>query len=264
MQNREYTLYCLAIAKLSVGLGQSELMPVEERIAPVKQEAPSSTRWSSSLFMQIIGNYKTYFMGFHEDFMRREGIYYYDTGLQLIGYEVLSHNPKLITNQEKDFINFKIMLIKLKLVNENPLVHHVNLMPSTLERYHVQVMDTISKLNLNDKVVIEIVEGEGVEVERVIKKLNKNGIRLAIDDFGTKHSNIDRLINTINYLDSIKIERVMWKNLPELVKALKEITDKKGIKLIAEKVETKKELNKLLDLGITYFQGRYFNGVDND
>lgn len=197
--------------------------------------------------------------------MRREGIYYYDydTGLQLIGYEVLSHNPKVITNQEKDLINFKIMLIKLKLVNENSLVYHVNLMPSTLERYHVQVRDTISKLNLNDKVVIEIVEGEGVEIERVTKKLNNNGIRFAIDDFGTKHSNIDRLINTINNnnLDSIKIDRVMWKNAPELVKALKEITDKKGIKLIAEKVETKKELNKLLDLGITHFQGWYFNNI---
>jgi hypothetical protein len=48
MQNKEHTLYCLAIAKLSVGLEQSELMPVEERGAPMKQEAPSSTRWSSS------------------------------------------------------------------------------------------------------------------------------------------------------------------------------------------------------------------------
>ncbi|MFN4196489.1 MAG: EAL domain-containing protein [Caldimicrobium sp.] len=68
----------------------------------------------------------------------------------------------------------------------------------------------------------------------------------------------------LNVLDSIKIDGVMWKNAPELVKALKEITDKKGIKLIAEKVETKKELNKLLDLGITHFQGWYFNGVDNN
>jgi len=42
MQNKEYTLYCLAIAKLSVGLEQSELMPVEERVAQMKQEASCS------------------------------------------------------------------------------------------------------------------------------------------------------------------------------------------------------------------------------
>jgi len=49
MQNKEYTLYCLAIAKLSVGLEQSELMPVEERVAPMKQEASRSIAWSGSL-----------------------------------------------------------------------------------------------------------------------------------------------------------------------------------------------------------------------
>jgi len=31
-----------------VGSERPELMPVEERIAPMKQEAPSSIRWSSS------------------------------------------------------------------------------------------------------------------------------------------------------------------------------------------------------------------------
>jgi len=31
-----------------VGSERPELMPVEERVAPMKQEAPSSTRWSSS------------------------------------------------------------------------------------------------------------------------------------------------------------------------------------------------------------------------
>lgn len=48
MQNKEYIIYRLAIAKLSVGLGQSELMPVEERVAPMKQEASCSIAWSGS------------------------------------------------------------------------------------------------------------------------------------------------------------------------------------------------------------------------
>ena len=190
--------------------------------------------------------------------LKNEGIYYYDTRLQLIGYEVLSHNPRVITNQEKDFINFKIMLTKLKLVNKNGLIYHVNLMPSTLEKYHKQVIDVINKLKLNNKVVIEIVEGQSQEIERVIKKVNRNGIKLSIDDFGTGYSNVDRIVNALKHIDSIKVDRVVWKNTQEILKALVEIADKKGIKLIAEKVETQKELNKLLDLGVRYFQGWYF------
>ena len=190
--------------------------------------------------------------------MRREGIYYYDTGLKLIGYEILSPNPRVITNHERDFINFKIMLMNLKLVNENSLVYHVNLMPSTLEKYHKQVIDTINKLNLNDKVVIEITEEQSQEIEKLIKKVNGDGIKLAIDDFGSGYSNIDRLVSSLKHVDSIKVDRVVWKNTPEILKALGEITSRKGIKLIAEKVETQKELDKLIDLGVKYFQGWYF------
>jgi len=53
MQNKEYTLYCLAIARLSIGLERPKLMPVEERVASMKQEASRSIAWNGSLYSII-------------------------------------------------------------------------------------------------------------------------------------------------------------------------------------------------------------------
>lgn len=93
-------------------------------------------------------------------------------------------------------------------------------------------------------------------------------IKVSLDDFGTSSSNIDRLLSFKDILDSVKIDRVLWKNLPDLSLELLRFCKKNNISVIFEKVETQEEIDFLIQNGADTFQGWYFkknllNNIEN-
>jgi EAL domain-containing protein (putative c-di-GMP-specific phosphodiesterase class I) len=135
----------------------------------------------------------------------------------------------------------------------------------------IYLEDMIQKYNIGKKLVIELVESEGIEqfelVQRFINRLKSYGCKIAIDDFGTGYSNFEYLIKLqSNY---IKIDGSMIKNIntdpniKEIVKTIIDFARKMNYKTIAEFVCSQEIQDTIEELGIDYSQG-YFLGIPQD
>lgn len=104
-------------------------------------------------------------------------------------------------------------------------------------------------------------EHELVMIRKIGNPNGKNAI--AIDDFGTGHSNISNLINYEPEI--VKLDRFLMTDIHKdkskqiLVKSTIEFAKVRGIKVLAEGIETEEELRKVIELGVDYIQG-YFTG----
>jgi len=131
------------------------------------------------------------------------------------------------------------------------------------------LFDTIEKFDVSSKIVLEIVESEGIEnydeFFTFIKKAKNIGCKIAIDDFGTGYSNFEYIIRLSEYIDYLKIDGVLIKNIVNdvknqtLVGSLKFLCNHLNIRIIAEYVENKETIEYLTYMGIEYSQG-YFIG----
>jgi len=113
--------------------------------------------------------------------------------------------------------------------------------------------------------VIELTEGESLgdsEIE-IMKNLTDTPLNcmLAVDDYGTGHSNI---VNVLRYNPNIiKIDRYLITNIQEdtnkqmFVKNAIEFARANNIKVVAEGVENLEELNMVIKLGADLIQGYY-------
>lgn len=115
------------------------------------------------------------------------------------------------------------------------------------------------------QVVIEITEGETIqqdELERIRTLCDEDGSTpVAIDDYGTGHSNI---VNLLEYRPQVvKIDRYLISKIDEdknkqlFVKNLIEFAGANNIKVLAEGVETREELKTVIEFGVDLIQGYY-------
>ena len=113
--------------------------------------------------------------------------------------------------------------------------------------------------------VIELTEGESVNDKELMMMKNLTdesiGCMLAVDDYGTGHSNI---VNVLRYKPHvIKIDRYLITNIQDdnnkqmFVKNAIEFAKANDIKVVAEGVETLDELNMVIGLGADLIQGYY-------
>lgn len=118
---------------------------------------------------------------------------------------------------------------------------------------------------------LEVTEGIAMEgKEYILKMLNTfkaMGIQIAIDDFGTDYSSLryikdlpaSRLKIAMNFIQGIGVEPDGLLNKDEaLTKAIIVLAKSLGIKVIAEGVETEKQLHFLQQWGCDEIQGYYF------
>lgn len=113
---------------------------------------------------------------------------------------------------------------------------------------------------------IEITEGVLIhDIERCIKVLTavkSLGIRISIDDFGTGYSSLNYLRRLP--IDILKIDRSFVRECNaidedrEICAAIINLAHSMNLSVIAEGVETKKQIDTLIDLGCDHFQGFYF------
>ncbi|MBD2858182.1 EAL domain-containing protein [Spongiibacter sp. KMU-158] len=115
------------------------------------------------------------------------------------------------------------------------------------------------------KIVVEFVEsaGENANMQYLIQRYREVGMRIAIDDFGSGQSHIDRLLALepdIIKLDMDLFQRAARGGLPaKVVLGISDIARRSGSTLLCEGVETEEALQFALDCGARYLQGFFFS-----
>jgi EAL domain-containing protein (putative c-di-GMP-specific phosphodiesterase class I) len=118
-----------------------------------------------------------------------------------------------------------------------------------------------------DSLELEITEGllmdDLPETNTAIRKLEAHGVRLAVDDFGTGYSSL-RYLNRFP-LDTLKIDRSFIAGVLDdeahatLVEAIIAMAHRLNLRVIAEGVESKGQLDFLRARGCDVAQGYYFS-----
>ena len=171
----------------------------------------------------------------------------------------------------------ELMLNKVcRLIKEYDLmnttsIEHIEINLSAIETlqhsFPGKVKETMENYGIDPEYIIfEVTETAASNanniVENALHTLGDYGINFALDDYGTGNANIDTVIRqpfSIIKLDKSMV-RSYFKNpknaliFRETVKMMKNL----GIATLAEGVETQKQLDEMLALGIDYIQGNHF------
>lgn len=152
--------------------------------------------------------------------------------------------------------------------------------------FTIPVSVNISRINIFDENLAsdirEIIEEEGIgvddlylevtesaysdEIEQAISTINKfkdDGLTIEIDDFGSGFSSLNTI--AVLPLDVLKLDMKFVKEMFKSDKTYKivgfiaDIAKHLKVKLVAEGVETKEQLEALKDMGYSVIQGYYFS-----
>jgi len=118
-----------------------------------------------------------------------------------------------------------------------------------------------------NRIIFEVLEEVSQQRDALafefIKKLQKLGVKIAIDDFGVEYSNFSHLLSI--QVDYIKISGFFTRKIAQdkqnlkIVKAITDFAHSIGTKVIAEHVFSETIQQKVLELGIDYSQGNLFS-----
>ena len=101
------------------------------------------------------------------------------------------------------------------------------------------------------------------ESQVLLEKLHLSGVSISMDDFGTGYSSLAYLKKF--QVDIIKIDRMLIKDIENdsndfvIAKAILAMSHALNLKVVAEGVETKKQVDMLDEIGCDYYQGFYFS-----
>jgi EAL domain-containing protein (putative c-di-GMP-specific phosphodiesterase class I) len=207
-------------------------------------------------------------------------------GLQLHALECLVRGPKG-TNLERADVLFEYVRRKreeslvdraciksiLKEARGLPGPPHlcINVHASTLGRDHdflQYVSDIAERCGLPlCRLTVEIVEHspywDGPSFLRAVEALRELGVRIALDDVGLGHCNYGMILNCKP--DYFKIDRYFVKDTHSdihrryVLESVSQLAHKFGAWVVAEGVENASDLNVLISLGISLFQGFLFS-----
>ncbi|GEM_PF-2278510 len=118
-----------------------------------------------------------------------------------------------------------------------------------------------------EKLNVEITESAKINFDKnsldTLGQLKDYGIKVSLDDFGTGHSSMENLI--MLSADAIKTEKIFLDGLEDdvqrqhLLRTLIELARYLHMNLIAEGVETEKQLALIREYGVQYAQGYLFS-----
>jgi diguanylate cyclase (GGDEF)-like protein/PAS domain S-box-containing protein len=151
-----------------------------------------------------------------------------------------------------------------------PLVVNVNLSPRQFRQ--PDLGESIARVLLEAGLdpgclVLEVTESALMEDSHAagatLQRLSSLGVSIAIDDFGTAYSSLARLKHLP--IDTLKVDRSFVAGLGEdeedevLVSGILSMASGLGLSVVAEGVETSKQLARLRALGCSMAQGYYFS-----
>jgi EAL domain-containing protein (putative c-di-GMP-specific phosphodiesterase class I) len=130
-----------------------------------------------------------------------------------------------------------------------------------------ELITLIKSANIKpDRLVIELPEKAAIVNTKKalsnIKLLQKNGISIALDDFGMEHSNMDRIRDIP--ADIVKIDRSFISKIDQnprslaIINALVAMAEQLNFLIIAEGIETQAQATILAQAGITRAQGFFY------
>jgi diguanylate cyclase (GGDEF)-like protein/PAS domain S-box-containing protein len=133
-----------------------------------------------------------------------------------------------------------------------------------------QIEDLLKENNINPFFLeIEITENTLTEnlsaADQIIRKLKKSGIRVNVDDFGTGHSSLAHLKRF--HIDKLKIDPSFIANLLDdaddsaIVRGMISMAHSMRMEVVAEGVETQKQLDFLKALNCDQIQGFFYSAA---
>jgi len=134
----------------------------------------------------------------------------------------------------------------------------VNYTTKCLENYGVD--PSMIEFELTERSIIE----DEKRVLNVLNKIKKEGIKISLDDYGSGHNSLSYLVNASFPFDYLKIDKMFIDNISEeqnevLVEGIISTAHVLGIEVIAEGVETKKQVDILKRIGCDIIQGYYYS-----
>ncbi|MEX1665612.1 EAL domain-containing protein [Zhongshania arctica] len=129
----------------------------------------------------------------------------------------------------------------------------------------VPTIEMAQSLNIDPRrVLIEFVEGAGEDanMQKLLARYRAAGMKIAIDDFGSGSSHLDRIITLEP--DIIKLDMNLFKRAmaggvsQEVVQSISHLARRTGSHLLCEGVETEQEFYFALECGARYVQGYFF------
>lgn len=205
---------------------------------------------------------------------------------EIYGYEALIRGvkedgsllfpDKLFEKSKRNGLNFKLdrlcreSALKTAAVKKIQQKVFINFIPTSIYDPEFCLNSTVkwaNQLEFNPKnIVFEVVETEHVADQAHLKKIltyyREQGYQIALDDVGEGFSNLNMLIDLKP--DIIKVDRNIIHDIDKddmklsVYKALYDIANKNGIKILAEGLETKEELETIKKIGVDYVQGYYY------
>lgn len=140
---------------------------------------------------------------------------------------------------------------------------NVNAQTAIEDAFHDELLKVLAENGLKpNEIGIEFLETIVLSMPLLTEAVNKyreEGFVIAIDDFGCKESNIDRLLNV--HPDIIKIDKHLIQGIQKdiykksIVTSLHVYANMTGALCLAEGVESCEEIQCCYDIGIVLFQG---------
>lgn len=145
----------------------------------------------------------------------------------------------------------------------------INISPKQLDNasFVEEALKIIKKYPLQHlELVFEVTERallntSGVIIDCILE-LRKHGIKLSMDDFGMGHSSMTYLQE--NIFDEVKLDGSLVKHLlenertREIIISITQMAERLNFSVVAEFVETKKQIEILKEVGCTIYQGYYY------
>lgn len=179
-----------------------------------------------------------------------------ETGLIIkIDKWVMENTFRIISKNLENYknVNFSINVSTQSFNSEE----FVGMLNSLITKYDID----------SENIHIEITEYSFInDIDKSVKIMNdikSLGFKIALDDFGTMYS-------SLNYLgklpiDILKIDKSYVDNIIDvendriIVEQIIQLSKKLGLKIVAEGIETKRQMELLNDFGCDYAQGYYFS-----
>lgn len=173
-----------------------------------------------------------------------------------IGYWIIIHACKQAAQWRKNGLRQLTMSINVscKQLLDRDFAHKV---------FHAVEASGIDPSKLCLEITETIAMNADDTIQRNIASIKEHGIQISMDDFGTGHSSLARLIDM--QVDVIKIDRNFVKNIEtsqaklRIVKSISEMSKALELDIICEGVENLSQLTLLKEMGIKKFQGFVFS-----
>ena len=125
-----------------------------------------------------------------------------------------------------------------------------------LERYGV------SPHRINVEITESAISSNSRKVQNNMNELSEAGIAISLDDFGSGYSNLRRLSLipfSIIKLDKSVADQLFDKKMQTILSGMVSLFKEMDMKIVAEGIETAKQMKVMLGLGVDYIQGFIFS-----